>query len=230
MTRTEWMGGAVLWGVMGLACLTAQAQSNMCHNGSFTSTSTNGPLDGWNINYAWTENSIYAANHTRISYLPEFKGKKNVMQIGMVDESKFETPLVPYEPGARYKCTFDFYSQTVYDRTSEGSARVLFLGYAWRPGMAPNEAPKLQDMRRIYKGDPVSARGASWKTVTVTFPHEQISELAWNHLKKVRYVTVMVLFPSPTVGNAYITNVKMVKLADKCKVTKGPVKPSVDDE
>jgi hypothetical protein len=219
-----WMGGAVLCGVLGLTGLTAPAQSNLCYNGAFNASQ--GPLDGWNVNYEWTGNSKYAGNHYNASFLPEFKGRKNVLKMVVPKdvEAKVETPLMEYETGARYKCTFDLYTEV--------DLRVLFLGYNWRPGIAPGEAPKLQDMRRIYKGDALSVvGGAGWKTMTVTFPHEQISELAYSHLKKVRYVTVMLFVPGATgyVGNYYMANVKVVKLPVKCKVTKGAVKSGADD-
>jgi hypothetical protein len=226
MTRLKWVGGVVLCGVMGLASLPALAQVNLCPNGSFN-CKTN-PIEGWNLNYVWTENSKYTDNHTYASFLPEYKGRKNVLKIRVPKqiESKVETPLMEYEPGDRYKCTFDLYADV-------GEVRMLFLGYNWRPGIAPGEAPKLEDMRRIYKGDATSTSGAAWKTVTVVFPHEQISELAYSHLKKVRYVTVMLFVPGATdyVGDFYLANVKVVKLPGKSKVTKGATKPnSADDD
>lgn len=225
MTLVKWMGGVVLGGAMGLACLSASAETNLCYNARFTSGTD--PLDGWNLNFDWTGNTKYEGNHLNASFLPEYKGRKNVLKMAVPKEieARVETPIMEYEPGDRYQCTFDFLPDV-------GVVRVLFLGYTWRPGVAPNEAPKLQDMRRIYKGDAQMVKGAAWKTVTVTFPHEQISELAYSHLKKVRYVTVMWIVPGATgySGAYYISNLKVVKLPTKCKVTKGPVKPSDDEE
>jgi hypothetical protein len=225
MSRLKWLGVVVVWGVVGLASLPAIAQSNLCYNGSFTSSKD--PLDGWNFDYDWTGNVNMAGNHKNVSFLPEFKGRRNVFKMVVPKnyESKVETPLMKYEPGARYKCTFDLYADV-------GEVRLLFLGYNWRPGIEPGEEPKLQDMRRIYKGEAVSARGASWKPITVTFPHEQISELAYSHLKKVRYVTVMLLVPGATeyVGNFYIANVKVTKLAEKYTVSKNAAKSPAGDE
>ncbi|MEI8138494.1 MAG: hypothetical protein WCI03_01355 [bacterium] len=224
MTRMKWIGGVMLCGIMGLASLPVLAESNLCPNGSFN-CKTN-PIEGWNVNYAWMGNSKYTDNHTYASYLPEYKGRRNVlkMKVPRSIESKVETPLMKYEPGDRYKCTFDLYADV-------GEVRMLFLGYNWRPGIAAGEAPKIEDMRRIYKGDATSTSGASWKTVTVVFPHEQISELAYSHLKKVKYVTVMLFVPGGTdyVGDFYLTNVKVVKLPGKCTVTKGATKPGSDD-
>jgi len=225
MTCLNRFGVVVLCSVMGLACLPAIAETNLCYNGSFTSTKD--PLDGWNFNYEWTGNSKGAGNQNNVSFVPEFKGRRNVfkMVVPRNYESKVETPLMEYEVGARYKCTFDLYADV-------GEVRLLFLGYNLRPGIAPGDEPKLQDMRRIYKGDAISTRGAAWKSVTITFPHEQISELAYSHLKKVRYVTVMLFVPGGTdySGSFYITNVKVVKLPEPCKVTKTAPKSSADDE
>lgn len=211
--------GVVLGGLVSLAVAPALAQSNYCYNGSFTAT--NNPLDGWGLNYDWSGNSKQMGNHNNASFLPEFKGRKNVLKMVVPKnyESKVETPVMEYEPGDRYKCTFDLYADV-------GDMRLLFLGYNLAPGVAPSELPKLSDLRRLYKGDVVNASGASWKTMTVTFPHEQISELAYKHLKKVRYITVMMFVPGGTgySGSFYISNVKVVKLPGKCKVTKDPLK------
>ncbi len=211
-----------LCGVLALGCLPAAGQSNYCYNGSFNSSK--GPLDGWNLNYDWTENSKQIGNHKLASYLPEFKGRKNVLKMAVPGgyESKVETALIAYQPGDRYKCTFDLYTEKV-------GLRVLFLGYSLRPGIAPGDEPKLQDLRRVYKGDAGEGGGASWKPVSVAFPHEQISELAYSHLKKIRYITVLMYVPGGTLpdpGVFYLANVKIEKLSGKCKVTKRAAKSS----
>jgi hypothetical protein len=224
MTRLQTLGVMVLSAGLGLAALPGVAESNLCYNGSFTASTD--PLDGWNVNYEWTGNVKGSGNHKNVSFLPEFKGRRNVLKMVVPRnyESKVETPLMEYEPGARYKCTFDLYADV-------GDVRILFLGYNWRPGIAPNDEPKLQDLRRIYKGDAISTSGASWKPVTVTFPHEQISELAYSHLKKVRYATVMLFVPGGTdyAGSFYMANVKVVKLPDQAKVTKNAPKSAGDE-
>lgn len=229
MTRMWALKGVILCGVMGLICLPALAESNLCYNGSFTVP--NDPFDGWNINYEWTGNSKLMNNHNKISFLPEFKGKKNVMRITSLTaadkDTKVETSLMEYEAGARYKCTLDHYGEL----TGGEPVRVFFLGYAWRPGIAPTEVPQLMDMRRVYKSEFGAGTGAAWKTVTATLPGPQISELAYKNLKKVRYMTVMILMASEDcLGRSYIANVKVVKLTDKYKVTKGPSKPASGDD
>ena len=220
--RLKGMVGLVAGGLMSLGVLPAPAESNLCPNASFDAAKS--PLEGWGVNYDWTGNSKQMGNQDNISVLPEFQGRRHVLKVGVPKdyESKVETPLIAYEPGARYTCTFDLYEDV-------GSVRILFLGYNWRPGVAPSDEPKHQDMRRLYKGDVIEThKGAAWKTVSVTFPHEEISELAYNHLKKVRYVTLFLFVPGATgfSGNFYISNLKMVKLPGKCKVRKGSIKSS----
>jgi len=223
--KMNWMIGIAWIGMVWLAGLPAAAQSNLCYNGSFTSTKD--PFEGWNLNYDWTGNSKQMGNHTHASFLAEYNGRRNVLKMVVPGgyEGRVETPLIACEPGARYKCTFDLYADV-------GEVRMLFQGYTWRPGIAPNEAPKLQELRRIYKGDAVGTHGASWKPMTVIFPHEQISELAYNHLKKVRFMTVLIFVPGGTFGPGtfYISNMKIVKLPDKYKVIKGSLKSSGTEE
>jgi hypothetical protein len=215
--------GLVLGGLV-LTIAPAMAESNLCPNGSFTST--NNPFEGWGLDYDWSGNSKQMGNHKNVSFLPEYKGRSNVLKMVVPAgyESKVETPIMEYDPGDRYKCTFDLYTDVV-------GMRLLFLGYALAPGVPPSELPKFSDLRRIYKGDTVESKGASWKSMTVIFPHEQISELAYKHLKKVRYMTVMMFVPGALfgAGTFYISNVKIVKLPGKCKVMKSASKSSGDE-
>ncbi|MEI7945398.1 MAG: hypothetical protein WCJ02_01815 [bacterium] len=183
-------------------------ESNVCYNSSFDSEKGN--FDGWNINFDWTANSHQTGNHLNVSYLPEFKGKKNVlkMKVPAGYESKVETPLIPYKMGDRYKCTFDIFIEDV-------NLKILFQGYNLKPGIPPSDKPLMQDLRRSYKAENIdAAKGASWKTVTVEFPMLQVSETAATHLKKVRYITVLMYVPGATygAGNFYVSNMKITKL------------------
>jgi hypothetical protein len=211
--------GLVLGGLVVMAVAPVMAESNLCFNSSFSST--NDPFEGWGLDYDWSGNSKQMGNHKNVSFLSEFKGRSNVLKMAIPAgyESKVETPIMEYEPGARYKCTFDLYADI-------GNVRVLFLGYALAPGVPPGDLPKFSDLRRIYKGDAQDASGASWKSMTVIFPKEEISELAYKHLKKVRYMTVMMFVPGATfgAGTFCISNVKVVKLPGKCKVLKSASK------
>ena len=85
-----------------------------------------------------------------------------------------------------------------------------------KPGIPPSDKPLMQDLRRSYKAENIDAtKGASWKTVTVEFPMAQVSETAATHLKKVRYITVLMYVPGATFfspGNFYVSNMKITKL------------------
>lgn len=215
MKRMEFLGCAFFSLVMTLSSMAVE--SNVCYNSSFNSEKGN--FDGWNLDFDWTANSHQTGNHLNASYLPEFRGKKNVlkMKVPAGYESKVETPLIPYKMGDRYKCTFDILIEDV-------SMKILFQGYNLKPGIPPSDKPLIQDLRRAYKAESIDAsKGASWKTLSVEFPMTQISETASTHLKKVRYFTVLMYVPGATfgAGNFYLSNLKITKLPVPVKVTKG---------
>lgn len=198
-----------------LACLSAwpaAAQSNLCYNGSFTSPAD--PLDGWIIDYAWTGNARYVNNRSTVSALPEFKGRQHVMRLAYTYENKVECKPIEFELGARYQCTLDFIGDV--------PVRVNFNGYMWEPGVAPYPDPQIKDLRRIFKSEAFSGTANNWKSVKITFPQPEVSELAWSHLKQVRYFTVMVLVPAAGIPGkgTYVTNVKVIKLGQPVKVVK----------
>jgi hypothetical protein len=216
MKRMQHISLAVLGFVLALPSLAATAETNYCYNSTFTSSK--GPLDGWNVNYDWTGNTKQMGNHDNVSVLPSFNGRTNVLKIAVPSgfESKVETPLIPYEVGDMYQCTFDICVEKVVVNT-------LFQGYNLKPGIPPSETPKLQNMRRMYKAEYVASKGTMWKTVTVSLPNAQITELSYSHLKKIRYITVLMYVPGATYfedGNFYISNVRIVKLPGKAKVVK----------
>ncbi len=223
MNRMKRLMLSILCGVLAMSCLPVMAESNLLYNGGLNST--NGPFDGWGVDYDWTGSTKQIGNGKNASFLPEFKGKRNVLKMVVPwnFESKVETPVVKYEEtGDRYKCTFDFY---VEDNVN---VRLLFLGYNLGPGVPPpnDGRPKLQDLRRIYKGEAVNSSKGGWKTMTVTFPQEEISAQAYSHLKKVRYLTLFMYVPGGfgSKGAFYVANAKMEKLPGKAKVIKEAVK------
>ena len=217
--RTGWLGCFAMIVVAGTSALAQLSSSNLCYNADFTATPD--PLDRWGINYDWSGSDKQIGNHKSISLLPEYHGRKNVLKIGVPAsfESKFETPVMEFEPGSRYSCTFETCGDVGY--------RAMFLGYNFKPGMAPYDNPKHQDMRRLYKGTASEVGGSpSWKKVTLALPSEQVSELALKSLKKVRYMTVFAYVPGGcgTKGAFYISNMKIVKLSGGFKVKKEPAK------
>jgi hypothetical protein len=220
MTRMNaGVAAMVLGGLLAGGAWRAAAGENLCYNASLNST--NGALDGWGVDYDWTDHDKQVGNVKNVSALPEHAGRRQVIRIAVPlnFESKIETPLIPYEVGARYRCTFDILTEGTV------SLRTLFLGYNLRPGIPPSEGvPRFQDMRRIYKGEASDVRAPSWKTMTVVFPHEEISELSYRHLKKVRYVTAFWFVPGATGygGAFYLANVRVEKLPGKVKVSNTP--------
>jgi len=75
----------------------------------------------------------------------------------------------------------------------------------------------------MYKAEYEEAKGARWKTMSVSIPSAQVSALAYSHLKKVRYISVLMYVPGATYfqpGNFYLSNVRITKLPGKAKIVK----------
>ncbi len=206
--------------------ISASAQTlgnNYCYNGNFMSEK--GHLDGWNLDYDWAGISLQHGNHLNASYLPDFHGKKNVMKMKVPSfyESKIECKLIPYHVGDRYKCTFDIYIDM--EKIGNYETRALFNGYRFKPGIRPYDDPKLQDLRRIFKTNQMAMTSvAKWRSMTIEFPiKSQVSEMAYSHLKKVRYISLFIYVPGgtyPKEGNFYLANVNITKLPGKVTVKK----------
>jgi hypothetical protein len=190
--------------------------SNLCYNSDFSSEK--GHFDGWTVDFDWTGNSHWQGNALNVSFLPEFKGKQNVLKMKVPKgyESKVETPLVAYKTGERYKCTFDICVEDV-------TMKMRVNGYSFKPGIRPYDPPKLQDMRPVYRTEQMDVNRGAWRTVSMEFPNNsQISQTAYNHLKKVRYISVLTYVPGETygAGNFYIANMRIVKLPGEVKIKK----------
>ena len=197
----------LLLGGLWAAAAAADSESNLCFNGSFNST--NGLLDGWNVNYEWWGNSHFMKNHEHVKVLPVFQGKSNVLWMNPPEQGRVESKPIPIEKGVRYKCTLDLYSP---------DARFYFNCYKWEPGIAPHPDPKLGELRRIYKGEPFTGgSGGGWKTISFYLPMEEISDLAWSHYKDVRFATV---YMTRYRGGFHVANVKVVKMPGTYKVVK----------
>ncbi len=187
----------------------AGAGNNLCYNGSFDSASTNGPLDGWTIDYRWTGNSFYQQNHNRCKPVDSYGGKSQVLHVnGRAGETKVESRPIPFEQGARYRCTLNLKGTTM--------PHMYFTGYKWKPGIRPYENPHIGDLRRIYKSQfrntKVSSAGYGWKKVTFEFPLPNPSKLALKHLKYLRMFTVYIIVINDAKGEIYVDDVVVTRI------------------
>lgn len=196
----------MMWalGMVALAGQAVMAQSNLCCNGTFSSPKD--PLEGWTIDYGFTGSTVYMDNRSSISFCPEHLGRKQVLRIAKVKESKVETPVISFEQGTRYQCTMDVLAGS--------GVRIHFNGYDWKPGVEPYEKPQLKDLRQVFKGDSFAGGPFPWRMVTVAMPHPKVSPLAQSHLRKIRFITVEVLVPADYQSDpeTYIANVKITKI------------------
>jgi len=178
---------------------------NLLENGNFDDPQD--PFKGWMVDYAWTGNSVYMGNKSRVSLLPRDGMKKNVLQImpKQGSESKVESQLIPYEYGARYRCKMDIKANV---KNKYGPTRVYFAGYRWLPGIRPHETPYPGETRMVYKSKAETGFPGSWKTISFDFPMQKLSSAAKKHLRQVRFISVYVW----TAQGAWVDNVKVYKL------------------
>ncbi len=194
--------------ISGLLLLTvtqAAALDNLLDNGSFDDADD--PFKGWMIDYAWTKNAVYVENRYRVSLVPRDGIKQNVLKITPAgnSESKVESQLIPYEHGARYRCTMDVKANV---KNQYGPTRIYFAGYRWKPGIRPHESPKPGETRMVYKSKAETGFPGSWKKVSFGFPMKKLSSAAKKHLRQVRFFSVYVW----TAQGCSIDNVRVYKL------------------
>jgi len=189
----------VLLAGAGLFAFQALAGTELCFNGTFDHT--NSALEGWTYNYEWLGNEHFMDNHTRVSVSPREGTRRGVMCIDAYKKTKVDSKPMPFEAGARYRCTFDL---------KGGSVRAYFAGYKWKPGVRPHPDPHVGRLRMIYKGKPfVGSGGGSWRNVSIEVPLKDPSDTALRHLKRVRFLTVFFMASS---GRVCIDNVKVSKV------------------
>lgn len=182
-----------------LCAASAPAEENLCFNGDFDHPED--PLAGWTANYEWMGNEHFMDNHTRVSVVPREGVRRQVLRIRATQKTRIESKPIPYEQGARYRCTFDL---------KGGTARVYLAGYKWKPGVRPHEDPHLGRLRTIYKGTPFfGSGGRSWSTHAVEIPMENPSRAALRHLKYVRFIAVFVMASR---GDVFIDNVNVTRI------------------
>ena len=201
---------------LGLMLLTAVGNAapvnkgaELCHNGGFSHAED--PLNGWMIDYAWSGNSHYMGNKSHIKFLPRYGGKSGVMHVdGRGGETKVECLPIPFERGARYRCTIDYKATT--------GPHIYFTGYKWKPGIRPyaDKPVHIGDLRRIYKSafrnHKVRGLSGGWKRETFEFPMTNASALSLKHLKYVRFMTVYFVVVQYARGEAWIDNVSVKRI------------------
>jgi len=207
MDRTKRIAGiGVLLLVAATAALAYGIRRNLCFNSDFDHEE--GPLHGWTTDYQWQGNAHYMKNHTRVTVLPQHNGKRNVLFINGSSETKVESRPIPFEPGARYRCSIVMQSNT--------GPHIYFTGYKWKPGVRPYETPHIGDLRRIYKSQfrnhDVKNIGGGWKRVSFEFPMDNLSKLAMKHLRYVRFITVYMIVLADAPGKLYVDNVEVVRI------------------
>ena len=197
----------VVFALAGTGAVAApRPQEDLCYNGTFDAAEK--PLDGWMIDYSWTGSSHYMNNHTRVSAVATHRGKRNVLFINGTSETKVESRAIPFEQGARYRCTLEIQGSTM--------PHIYFTGYKWKPGIAPHANPHLGDLRRIYKSQfrnhKVTGSSGGWKRVTFEFPLKDPSSLAEKHLKYLRFFTVYIIVINDENGQVYVDNVNVTRI------------------
>jgi hypothetical protein len=178
---------------------------NLLVNGDFEDPKE--PFKGWMVDYEWTGNSAYMENKNRVTVLPRDGMKKNVLQImpNQGREAKVESDLIPYEYGARYRCTMDIKANV---KNKYGPTRVYFAGYRWKPGIRPHDTPYPGETRMVYKSKAQTDFPGSWKSISLDFPMQTLSSAAKKHLSQVRFFSVYVW----TAQGTWVDNVKVYKL------------------
>jgi len=192
MNKCVW----ILWGAL---TVSAAAQPNLVVNGEFDAPE--GALKGWNIDYAWTDNSFYVGNASRVKAVDQFSGQRQVVKFPLHEDvgSKMESVLIPYEQGVKYRAKL---------KIQGGRYRICFSGYQWKSGIRPHDAPTLPEMRQVYRSKAVDGHSSGWQTITLDIPGTEASELSLQHLKKVRFLTLFIFF----LGEGYVDDVSVIRL------------------
>lgn len=173
---------------------------SVIENGNFDDPAA--PLKGWIVDYAFTGNSNYVDNKSRVSITTE-GARKNVVQFASAGDPgvKMESRAFPLEPGFKYTCSLDI---------KGAGYRVYFAGYQFAPGVRPHENPELGELRMIYQSKATTGSSNEWKQEKFELPGVNLSQQAIEHLKKVRYVTVYIWMAKP----GCVDNVRVTKTAD----------------
>jgi hypothetical protein len=176
----------------------ASRAENLLENGAFDHPE--GALRGWHTDYAWSGNKHYAKNAEKVHPVPQPGGKGNAIRL-LGDGGagvKMESAPLPFDPACTYDCSLD---------VKGGPYRVYLAGYKWKPGVRPHEAPRLEELRMVYKSKAAAGSSSSWKRETTRLPGTKPSPMALEHLRQVRFLTVYVYFMEP----GYVDNVTVTR-------------------
>ncbi len=182
---------------------------NLCHNGGLDQEGD--PLNGWMTDYGWSGHSTYKSNGSRCRALPSHDGRKGILHVdGRRAETLVECLPIPFEKGARYRCTIDYKATC--------GPHIYFKGYKWQPGVRPyrDKPIHIGDLRGIYRSSwrnhNVSKLSNGWKRESFEFPMENASELSLKHLRYVRFITVYFMVINDGKGEAWIDNVVVQRI------------------
>ena len=174
----------------------APAGEKLIENGSFDHKDD--PLTGWITDYAWTKNSNYIDNKSRVT--PYGGAIKIDPKTEAAEGAKMECVPIPFEPGYRYTASLD---------VKGGPYRVYFAGYQWKPGIRPHDKPELGELRMIYKSLATKGEGGA-KRISLSLPGKELSAQAKKHLKYVRFVTLYIWF----MNDGFVDNVVVERTPD----------------
>jgi hypothetical protein len=189
---------------------------NLMINGDFSDPEN--PLKYWTVEYPNNQN--YSENHIKYcKLLPEYGGKKNVLRLLTNKDPSYggferwmtgaqaDSPLIPFEPGCRYKWSFSIIASTAY--------HIYPIGYMFKPGLKPYEHPVLDDLRMKAKGGWAEQvpKKDKWTTVSFEWPEKQQSANSMAQLKMIQFMSLHIINITG-IGDVYITDLVVEKLPE----------------
>ncbi len=203
----------------------ARKGANLLVNGSFDNAED--PLKGWVRDFQFTGNTWYTNNHTRVSVISQDGAHRSVLRLtgtrdifwGSGQGVKVDSEPIPFDPNCSYHLSAEA-------RTTEGpNCRIYIQGFQWKPGVKPNTAPTLADLRLAYKQGsgnllyfgttkhegPFSNVTKSWQRGETTFPSANPTSAALAALKRVEFIIVHIVAIDGHDGDLLVDNVVLEK-------------------
>lgn len=185
---------------------------NLCVNGDFSRTDTNGLPEGWMCDFTWMGRAYWMNNQRYIRVSPGDGPHRNVLALSKgagTDEPLIASAPIPYEHGKQYSVTMDA-------RSDGPRPRMYIRGYKWKSGIRPHPDPHLSELQDVFRGKPFEGLSKTWKEYSRTFPHyakDASSDVSLAYLKHVRFIVLYITIPCDEYpGNAvYIDNVDIRK-------------------